>query len=364
MGFFDSPDLHGHEEVVFTHDPQTGLKAIIAIHNTTLGPALGGCRVWNYKSEAAAVRDVLRLSEGMTYKSAISGLNLGGGKAVIIGDVKKIGNEATFRAFGRLVDSLGGRYITAEDVNTSPRMLEWVHNETEYVVGLASELGGSGDPSPFTAYGVFVGMKAALKKTFGNENFQGRRVALQGLGHVGYYLLEHLVKAGAKVVVTDIDTEKLAKATREYSKVTPCGAEEIYDQEVDIFAPCALGAGINDETIPRLKTPIIAGSANNQLASYGKHGQILVEKNILYAPDFCINAGGVINVYGELEGYSEKRSYNRVNHIYDMLMDIFQMSEDEKIPTMSAANHIAEARINNVGRLKQMHKSGSFHLSK
>ncbi|MCF7802081.1 MAG: leucine dehydrogenase [Candidatus Marinimicrobia bacterium] len=364
MGFFDAPDLHGHEEVVFTHDPETGLKAIIAIHNTSLGPALGGCRVWNYESETDALRDVLRLSEGMTYKSAISGLNLGGGKAVIIGDVKEIGNEATFRAFGRLVDSLGGRYITAEDVNTTPRMMEWVHDETEYVVGLASELGGSGDPSPFTAYGVFVGMKAALKKVFGNEKFEGRKVALQGLGHVGCYLLEHLLKAGAEVIVTDIDAEKLARVTKEHQNVTTCGPDEIYKQEVDIFAPCALGAGINDDTIPRLKTPIIAGAANNQLADYEKHGKILLEKNILYAPDFCINAGGVINVYGELEGYSEKRSYSRVNHIYDMLMEIFQLSEEQKIPTMTAANTIAEARIHNMGRLKQMHKSGSFHLKK
>ena len=364
MGFFDSPDLHGHEQVVFTHDPETGLKAIIAIHNTNLGPALGGCRVWNYESEADAVRDVLRLSEGMTYKSAISGLNLGGGKAVIIGDVKKIGNESTFRAYGRLVDSLGGRYITAEDVNTTPRMMEWVHDETEYVVGLASELGGSGDPSPFTAYGVFVGMKAALKKVFGDESFEKRKVALQGLGHVGYYLLEHLAKAGAHVVVTDIDKEKLSKVTQTFKNVTVCEPGDIYDQECDIFAPCALGASITDETIPRLKTPIIAGAANNVLAEYDKHGKILVEKNILYAPDFCINAGGVINVYGELEGYSEKRSYSRVNHIYDMLMEIFHLSDEQKIPTMSAANHIAESRIHNMGRLKQMHKSGSFHLNK
>jgi leucine dehydrogenase len=358
MGYFSSPDLHNHEQVVFASDSETGLKAIIAIHNTSLGPALGGCRVWNYKDGDQALRDVLRLSEGMTYKSALAGLNLGGGKSVIIGDPKVVSTERMFRAFGRLVDSLGGRYIAAEDVNTTPRMMEWVRDETQYVAGLAKELGGSGDPSPFTAYGTFVGMKSALKKKFGSESFEGRKVALQGLGHVGMYLLDHLIDAGAKVVVTDINKMKLAEAVAKKG-VTACGLEEIYSQDVDVFAPCALGAIINDTTIEELKAPIIAGAANNVLDNYEKHGRMLVDKGILYAPDYAINAGGVINVYGEFETYSEKRSFQRCDHIYDVLMEIYNRSEAENIPTMEAADKVAEDRIRDIGRLKQMHRSGS-----
>jgi leucine dehydrogenase len=363
MGFFDSPDLNHHEQVVFAHDEVTGLKAIIAIHNTSLGPSLGGCRVWNYETEEEALRDVLRLSEGMTYKSALAGLNIGGGKSVILGRVRDIGNEAAFRAFGRLVDSVGGRYITAEDVNTTPRMMEWVREETEYVVGLAPELGGSGDPSPFTAWGTFVGMKAACKKVFGNDSLEGRKISVQGLGHVGVYLVEHLSKAGAHVIVCDIKEEKVAEATA-LKNVTTCEPDTIYDQEVDIYAPCALGSTVNDDTIPRLKCPIIAGAANNVLADYDKHGQVLMEKNILYAPDYAINAGGVINVYGEFEGYNEKRSYDRVNHIYDVLLEIFERSESSKIPTMEAADELAEERIQKIGRLKQMRRSGERLFSK
>jgi|AMFO01.1.fsa_nt_gi Glutamate dehydrogenase/leucine dehydrogenase len=359
MAFFSNPELHGHEQVVFTNDPESGLKAIIAIHNTSLGPALGGCRVWNYTNGEEALRDVLRLSEGMTYKSALAGLNLGGGKAVIVGDPKVVANETTFRAFGRLVDSLGGRYITAEDVNTTPRMLEWVRDETPYVVGLPRELGGSGDPSPFTAYGVFLGMQAALKKVTGNESLAGRKIALQGLGHVGVNLLKNLVKAGAEVIVTDISEEKVKQTLKDYPGVISCPPDEIYSQDVDIFAPCALGAVLNDQTIPQLKCSIVAGSANNQLDDYEKHGKMLMERGILYAPDYAINAGGVINVYGEFEIYSEKRSYQRCDHIYEILLQIFELSEKENIPTMDAANRLAEERIRKVGRLKQMHRAGT-----
>jgi len=363
MGFFDAPSLNHHEQVVFGHDEETGLKAIIAIHDTSLGPALGGCRVWNYDSEDAALRDVLRLSEGMTYKSALAGLNLGGGKSVILGRVRDIGNEAAFRAFGRLVDSLGGRYVAAEDVNTTPQMMEWVHEETNYVAGLSADLGGSGDPSPFTAYGTFVGIKASANKAWGSDSLEGKTVGVQGLGHVGIYLVEHLSKAGAKVLVTDIKEERVTEMLK-IKNVSAIDPESFYDAEMDIYAPCALGSTVNDETIDRLKCQIIAGAANNVLSDYEKHGKILLDRGVLYAPDYAINAGGVINVYGEFEGYNEKRSYNRVNHIYDILMEIFERSQDQKIPTMDAADALAEERIRKIGRLKQMQRSGERIFSK
>lgn len=363
MGFFDAPALNNHEQVVFASDNETGLKAIIAIHNTSLGPALGGCRVWNYEDEEAALRDVLRLSEGMTYKSALAGLNLGGGKSVILGRVRDIGNEAAFRAFGRMIDSLGGRYVTAEDVNTTPQMMEWVHEETDYVAGLSPDLGGSGDPSPFTAYGTFVGIKSAVNKAFGSDSLEGKTVAVQGLGHVGIYLVEHLSKAGAKIIVTDIKDERIDEMLK-IKNVSAVSPDEIYDVEMDVFAPCALGSVVNDDTIDRLKCQVIAGAANNVLSDYDKHGKILLDRGVLYAPDYAINAGGVINVYGEFEGYNEKRSYNRVNHIYDILQQIFQLSQDENIPTMDAADTLAEERIRKLGRLKQMHRSGKRLFSK
>lgn len=363
MGFFDAPALNHHEQVVFGYDEETGLKAIIAIHNTSLGPALGGCRVWNYESEDDALRDVLRLSEGMTYKSALAGLNLGGGKSVIIGRVQEIGNEAAFRAFGRLVDSLGGRYIAAEDVNTTPQMMEWVFEETEYVAGLSPDMGGSGDPSPFTAYGTFVGIKSAAHKAWGSDSLEGKTVAVQGLGHVGMYLVKHLSEAGAKVVVADIKEEKV-KEMLKYKNVTAVESEAIYDVDMDIFAPCALGSVVNDNTIDKLKCQVIAGAANNVLSDYDKHGKILLDRGVLYAPDYAINAGGVINVYGEFEGYNEKRSYARVNHIYDILQEIFKRSEEDGIPTMDAADILAEERIRKIGRLKQMRRSGKRLFSK
>lgn len=363
MGFFDAPALNHHEQVVFGHDEETGLKAIIAVHNTSLGPALGGCRVWNYDDEDAALRDVLRLSEGMTYKSALAGLNLGGGKSVIIGRVRDIGNEAAFRAFGRLVDSLGGRYVAAEDVNTTPQMMEWVHEETNYVAGLSADLGGSGDPSPFTAYGTFVGIQASAKKAWGSDSLEGKVIGVQGLGHVGIYLVEHLSKAGAKVIVTDIKDERVQEMLK-FKNVSAIEPDAFYDTKMDIYAPCALGSTVNDDTIDRLKCQIIAGSANNVLSDYEKHGKILLDRGVLYAPDYAINAGGVINVYGEFEGYNEKRSYNRVNHIYEILMEIFERSQTQSIPTMQAADELAEERIRKVGRLKQMQRSGKRLFSK
>lgn len=255
---FEQVSTMGHEQVVFCNDEATGLKAIIGIHNTVLGPALGGTRMWNYASEQEALTDVLRLSRGMTYKAAISGLNLGGGKAVIIGDAEKIKNEALMRRFGRFVDSLGGRYITAEDVNMKTKDMEYVHMETDYVTGIPESMGGSGDPSPVTAYGVYMGVKASAKKVFGSDSLAGKKIAVQGVGQVGMYLTEHLTKEGAQVYITDINENKLKNVAAK-TGATVVGMDNIYDLDVDIYSPCALGATINDETIKRLKAKVIAG---------------------------------------------------------------------------------------------------------
>lgn len=267
---FESMDKKEHEQVVFCNDPDTGLKSIIAIHNTDIGPALGGCRMWNYESEEAALKDVLRLSRGMSYKAAIANLNLGGGKSIIIGDAKKDKSEILFRSFGRFVEGLGGRYITAEDVGTSVRDMEWVRMETQYVTGISRALGGSGDPSPVTALGTFVGMKATVKKQLGKDNLGGLTVALQGVGHVGYYLCKHIHENGGKLIVTDIYDKNVNRVVNDFNAVA-VKPDEIYKQNVDIYAPCALGATLNDETIPQLNCSIIAGAANNQLEIESKH---------------------------------------------------------------------------------------------
>ena len=352
MSVFEEMGRRDHEQLVFCHDEATGLKAIIAIHNTTLGPALGGCRMWQYDKEEDALRDVLRLSRGMTYKSAAAGLNLGGGKAVIIGDSKKMKSEALFRSYGRFVQSLAGRYITAEDVGTSVRDMEWVRNETDHVTGISRALGGSGDPSPFTALGVFMGMKASLKWQTGSESLAGKKVSVQGVGHVGYHLVRHIVEEGAQAIVCDIDQENLKKVTDSFQGVEVVAPDAIYDVDCDIFAPNALGAVINDETIPRLKCGIVAGSANNVLAVEEIHAPALKERGILYAPDYVINAGGLINVANELEGYNRDRATNPVSCIYDIVMDIFRIAETEGITTQKAANTLAERRIVSMGRIK------------
>jgi len=352
---FEAMTMKDHEQVVFCSEPDTGLKAIIAVHNTTIGPALGGCRIWNYSSEADAVVDVLRLARGMSYKAAIAGLNLGGGKSVIIGDSKKIKSEGLFRSFGRFVQGLGGRYITAEDVGTNVRDMEWVRMETEYVTGISRALGGSGDPSPVTAFGTFVGMKASIKKQLGKENFDGLKVAVQGVGHVGYYLCEYLSKAGAKLYVTDIDQEALKKVSDQFKDITVVGLDEIYRLDVDIYAPCALGATINDKTIPEIKASIIAGAANNQLEVESKHGQQIMDKGILYAPDFAINAGGLINVANEIDGYNRERAFKMAEGIYETLMTIYDRSEQENITTNVAAIQVAEDRMEQVSKLKSIY---------
>lgn len=304
---FNQIEAKSHEQIVICSDPKVGLKAIIAIHNTTLGPALGGTRMWMYKNEQEAIRDVLRLSRGMTYKAAVAGLNLGGGKAVLIGDPKKDKTEALFRTYGRFVEGLGGRYITAEDVGIEVRDMEWVRMETKYVTGISRALGGSGDPSSVTALGTFMGMRACAKRVFGSDSLAGKKISVQGAGHVAYYLTKLLVQDGAKVFVTDIFPEKLKRFVDEF-KVTVVAPEDIYKLDVDIYSPCALGGTLNSETIPQLKAAIVAGCANNQLDDEAIHGQMLIDRNILYAPDYVINAGGLINVANELEGYNQERA--------------------------------------------------------
>jgi leucine dehydrogenase len=340
-----------HEQVVICNDPHSKLKAIIAIHNTTLGPALGGTRMWNYVSDDDAMIDALRLSRGMTYKAAISGLNLGGGKAVIIGD-PSLKSEALWRRYGKFVNSLNGKYITAEDVNTSAADMEFIHLETKHVTGIPEYMGGSGDPSPFTAYGVFVGMKACAKKHWGNDDLSAKSVLVQGVGHVGQYLVGHLVEAGAKVFITDINETRIKETTDKF-KVEFVAPDKMLDMDLDIYAPCALGATINDDTMKKLRCPIIAGAANNQLAVEKVHGPQLIEKGILYAPDFLINAGGLVNVAAEAGGaYNREKVTKDVEKIYDRILDIFTLSENEKITTQEAAMRIAQKRIDDVANVK------------
>ena len=342
----------GHEQVVFCHDEPTGLKAIIGIHNTVLGPALGGTRMWNYQNEQEALTDVLRLSRGMTFKAAISGLNLGGGKAVIIGDASKMKTEAFLRRFGKFVESLGGKYITAEDVNMKTRDMEYIAMETRHVTGLPEVRGGGGDPSPVTAYGTYMGMKATAKKVYGNDSLNGKKIAVQGVGQVGMYLVEHLTKENAEVYITDISEEKLQQISKKYGcKVV--GMDEIYDLDMDIYAPCALGATLNDDTIPRLKCQMVAGAANNQLADEKKHGYMLMDKNIAYAPDFLINAGGLINVYEEFLGnYNRESAYRQAENIYTTCLNILNVAEQERISSQEAAIKLAEKRISDIGKVR------------
>lgn len=353
MALLDSMVEYGHEQVVFCSDPVSGLRAIIAIHNTTLGPALGGTRMWHYKSDSAAREDVLRLSRGMTYKAAIAGLNLGGGKAVIIGDPRRSKSEALFRSFGRFVEGLGGRYITAEDVGTSVDDMAWVRMETKYVTGV-NNAGGSGDPSPFTAYGVYHGIKAAAKKAFGSDSLHRRKIAVQGAGNVASHLVTHLVHEGAKVTVSDIYDDKVQQLVADHN-VSTVEPDAIYDVDCDIFAPCALGACINDDTIPRLHARVIAGGANNQLDDPARHAPILRERGILYIPDYVINAGGLMNVALELEGYSRERALHRAESIYGIVENILRLSESQDILTVEASDRLAEERINTIGHIKQRH---------
>jgi len=340
-----------YEEVVFFHDPPTGLKAIVAIHSTALGPALGGTRFWPFESEEEALRDVLRLSRGMTYKAAAAGLDLGGGKAVIIGDPKRDKSEELLRAYGRFIETLGGRYITAEDIGTARDDMDVIRRETHYVTGVAPELGGSGDPSPVTAYGVYLGMLACMEEVGQEHSLQGRRVAVQGVGKVGYHLVKHLVEdGGANVVVSDIDVDLVARAVRDFG-VDTADPDKIHAAECDIFAPCAMGGIIRDDTIPELKCSIVAGSANNQLGR-PEHGEALAGAGILYAPDYVINAGGLINVADELQGYNAERARARVESIYRTLREIFNIARDRHVTTSAAADAFATERIGRIGRVR------------
>jgi len=347
---FDTITHTGHEEVVFCHNKDAGLKAIIAIHNTVLGPSLGGLRMWPYKSEAEAVNDVLRLSRGMTYKNAVAGLNIGGGKAVIIGDPAKDKSEALFRAFGRFVNSLNGRYITAEDVGIDVNDMEHVFRETEFVTGVHQVHGGSGDPSPFTAYGTIQGLLAALNVKFGNEDIGKYRYAVQGAGHVGMEFIKLLREHGAKVYVTDIDQALVQQAVAEYG-CTAVGLDEIYDTDADVYSPCALGGTVNETTLPRLKCKIICGAANNQLANEAI-GDEVEKRGIVYAPDYAVNAGGVMNISLEIDGYNRERAMRMMRTIYDNVSRIFQIAKRDGIPTYKAADRVAEERINQIGRIK------------
>ncbi len=354
MELFATLDKVGHEEVVFFHSKDTGLKAIVAIHNTVLGPALGGCRMWPYKSEAEALNDVLRLSRGMTYKAAVSGLNLGGGKSVIIGDpIKdKTEAEAFFRAFGRFIESLNGRYITAEDVNTSVEIMDYIHMETDHVVGVHPVHGGSGDPSPFTAYGTVQGIKASLQKKYGHDDLSKATYAVQGVGHVGIHIVKTLTEAGAKVFVTDLNQDRVQQCVDMGAEAVK--GDDIYSTDAQVYVPCALGATVNEKTIPQFKCDIIAGSANNQLAT-DECGDELQKKGILYAPDYAINAGGLMNVYIELQGYDQERAYRMVSGVYDIIENIYKVAERDGIPTYKAADRMAEERIARMGKVKLPH---------
>ncbi|WP_010093173.1 branched-chain amino acid dehydrogenase [Ornithinibacillus scapharcae] len=363
MEIFNMMELDDYEQLVFCQDKNSGLKAIIAIHDTTLGPALGGTRMWTYDSEEEAIIDAMRLAKGMTYKNAAAGLNLGGGKTVIIGDPRKDKNPEMFRAFGRYIQGLNGRYITAEDVGTTVEDMDLIHMETDFVTGISPEFGSSGDPSPVTAYGIYKGMKAAALEAFGDDSLDGKTVAVQGVGSVAYTLCQHLHEEGANLIVTDINKAAANRAVEDFG-ARAVDPNDIYDVDCDIYAPCALGATINDDTLPRIKAKVIAGSANNQLKT-SEHGDILFEKGIVYAPDYVINAGGVINVADELNGYNQSRAMKKVEGIYDSLLKIFEISKRDNIPTYLAADRMAEERIESVRKSRgQFLLNGHHTLSR
>lgn len=361
MQVFEKLAEYRYEQLVFCHDKATGLRAVVAVHDTTLGPALGGCRMYPYATEDDAIVDVLRLARGMTYKAAASGLNLGGGKSVIIGDPRRDKSEALFRSFGRYIETLGGRYIVAEDVGTSTEDANFIRVETEHVVGVDVTRGGSGDPSPFTALGVRQGMRACAQEVFGSASLEGLMVAVQGVGHVGYHLCRLLHAEGARLIVTDVDTGALGRAVREF------GAKAVEPDEIttipcDVYAPCALGATVNDETIPALRCAVIAGSANNVLLE-ARHGEALAERGILYAPDYVINAGGLINVADELEGYNERRATKRVMRIEERIRSVIQISKRDGVPTNVAADTLALERIAAISSMERLHTGHPYGRS-
>ncbi|QXV65080.1 Glu/Leu/Phe/Val dehydrogenase [Mucilaginibacter achroorhodeus] len=348
---FSQLEAYGHQKVVFCSDPHTGLKAIIAIHDTTLGPAFGSTRMWTYRTEAEALYDVLRLSKSMTYKCAIAGLNMGGGYSVIIGDSRRDKSEAMMRKFGRYIKNLNGEFITSEDVGTSPRDMEYIRMETEHVTGIPESLGGSGDPAPVAAKGVLMGIKAAVREMYGNDTITGRSVIVQGIGHVGETLVKLLREENAKVYVSDINEDRVRQVSKKYG-AEAVSNNSIFDIDADIYSPCALGATINTQTISKLKVGIIAGSANNQLQDEDEHGKMLLDKGILFAPDYVINAGGIINCYSELQGFSKRRTMQLTENIYEATRNVLKLSKAENISTIEAANKIAEKRIADIRKVK------------
>ncbi|WP_307891961.1 branched-chain amino acid dehydrogenase [Bacillus swezeyi] len=360
MELFRYMEQYDYEQLVFCQDKQSGLKAIIAIHDTTLGPALGGTRMWTYENEEAAIEDALRLARGMTYKNAAAGLNLGGGKTVIIGDPRKDKNEEMFRAFGRYIQGLNGRYITAEDVGTTVEDMDIIHDETDFVTGISPAFGSSGNPSPVTAYGVYKGMKAAAKEAFGTDSLAGKTVAVQGVGNVAYNLCRHLHEEGAKLIVTDINKEAVERAVAEFG-ARAVDPDDIYSQDCDIYAPCALGATINDDTIPQLKAKVIAGAANNQLKETN-HGDQIHDMGIVYAPDYVINAGGVINVADELYGYNSERALKKVEGIYGNIERVLEISKRDRIPAYLAADRLAEERIERMRQSRSQFLQNGHHI--
>lgn len=341
----------GHEQVLFFSDPSCKLKAIVAIHDTTLGPALGGTRMLPYKSDEEAITDVLRLSRGMTYKSSLAGLHLGGGKAVIIGDPSTDKSEALFRSYGRFLESLNGRYITAEDVNINESDLLHIKRETNHVVGLCESYGGSGNPGPYTALGVFLSIEASCYKVFGVNSVKNKTVGIQGVGSVGSALGELLLKNHATVYFTDVNQKNIELFTQRCPQAHYVKPEDIYSLDVDIYSPCALGATINDDTVEKLKCKMVVGSANNQLKE-DRHGDILKKRNILYGPDYLVNAGGVMNVGLERYGWTKDKSLKNIQNIYDTTLKVYKLSDEKDIPTNLAADLLAKERLTSIKNLK------------
>ncbi len=342
----------GHEQVILCRNDSIGLRAIIAIHDTTLGPALGGCRLYHYASETDAMRDVLRLSRGMTYKAAAAGLNLGGGKAVIIGD-PSIKCEALFRAFGRHVETLGGRYITAEDMNTNVEDMNWIRRETRWVTGAGQHTGGSGDPSPVTAWGVFHGIRACLEVVYGSADVSGRKIAIQGVGNVGYHLASYLHARGARLLYSDINHRNLKRVTDAFGGEVLEG-DDYFHADCDVLAPCAIGGIVNARTIGMIKAPIIAGGANNVLEDEDKDSELLSEKAIIYAPDYVVNAGGLMSVYTELHGWPSEKAMGDAENVFNTVKSVLHKAQGEGVSTITASNRLAEERIEAVAHLKRV----------
>lgn len=346
----------GHQQVLFCRDDRVGLRAIIAIHDTTLGPALGGCRLWDYASTQDALRDVLRLSRGMTYKAAVAGLDLGGGKSVIIGD-RGVKSEALFRSFGRHIASLGGRYITAEDMNTNVQDMNWIRRETSFVTGASRFEGGSGDPSPVTAWGVFHGIRACLEVVYGSADVRGRSIAIQGVGNVGYNLAKYVHERGGKVMVSDINSHHIARAVEEFGAEVIEGGD-FYAANCDVLAPCAVGGIINERTLPKVRAPIVCGGANNILEDEERDGELLVERGITYGPDYVVNAGGLMNVNAELRGWPEGKAMEDAEGIFDTVKRVLHKATAEGTTAVVASNRLAMERIESVARLRRLHVPG------